>query len=76
VDPDEQRGARLENWADMAAGWERAREERERIAAPVTAWLVRELSPRPGEVVLELAAGQGDVGFEVAPILGEGGRLI
>lgn len=73
---DEQRRIRLENWAAMAAGWERAREERERLAAPVTEWLVRELAPEPGAVVLELAAGQGDVGFAVAPLVGESGRLI
>lgn len=60
----------------MAAGWERAREERERVAAPVTEWLVRELAPEPGDVVLELAAGQGDVGFAIAPSLGDSGRLI
>ena len=60
----------------MAGGWERAREERERVAAPVTDWLVRELAPKPGDVVLELAAGQGEVGFAVAALLGESGRLI
>jgi SAM-dependent methyltransferase len=76
VGSDEQRRARLENWAAMAAGWQRMREERERVAAPVTAWLVRELAAKPGDTVLELAAGQGDVGFEVAGIVGEGGRLI
>jgi SAM-dependent methyltransferase len=76
VDRDEQRRSRLENWAAMATGWERAREEREKIAGPVTDWLVRELAPGPGDTVLELASGQGDVGFEIAPILGESGRLI
>ena len=76
VGRDNQRRVRLENWAGMAAGWERAREEREKIAAPVTDWLVRELAPTSGDTVLELAAGQGDVGFEVAPILGDSGRLI
>jgi SAM-dependent methyltransferase len=76
MDADEQRRVRLENWAAMAVGWERAREEREQMAAPVTEWLVRELAPNHGEVVLELAAGQGDVGFEVAPRLGKSGRLI
>jgi len=60
----------------MAAGWERTREEREKIAAPVTDWLVRELGAMSGDTVLELAAGQGDVGFEIAPGLGESGRLI
>ncbi len=76
VDRDEQRQARLENWAAMARGWERTRTEREKIAAPVTEWLVRELAPKPGDTVLELAAGQGDVGFEIAAVLGESGRLI
>jgi ubiquinone/menaquinone biosynthesis C-methylase UbiE len=36
---------------------------------------LRELGPRPGDTVLELAAGVGDTGFEAAT-LGEGGRLI
>jgi SAM-dependent methyltransferase len=76
VDQAEERRVRLENWAAMAAGWERQREERERVAAPVSEWLVRAVAPKPGQVVLELAAGQGDVGFAVAGLLGEGGRLI
>jgi SAM-dependent methyltransferase len=76
VDRGEQRRVRLENWAAMAVGWERAREERERGAVPVTDWLVRELAPGAGDVVLELAAGQGDVGFAIAGSLGESGRLI
>ncbi|HEY2374100.1 MAG TPA: methyltransferase domain-containing protein [Gaiellaceae bacterium] len=73
---DEQRRVRLENWATIAAGWERMREEREQVAAPVTDWLVQALAPKPGDVVLELAAGQGDVGYALAPLLGESGRLI
>lgn len=36
----------------------------------------RELAPRPGDTVLELASGVGDTGFESAAILGDGGRLI
>jgi SAM-dependent methyltransferase len=76
VDQGEQRRIRLENWAAMAAGWQRERQERERVSAPVTDWLVRELAPAAGDVVLELAAGQGDVGFALAPLLGDSGRLI
>lgn len=76
VDEGDRRRVRLENWAAMAGGWERMREERERLAAPVTGWLVRELLPKRGDVVLELAAGQGDVGFALAALLGERGRLI
>jgi protein-L-isoaspartate O-methyltransferase len=76
VDRDEQRREQLENWAAMAPGWERAREGREKGAAPVTEWLVRELAPEAGDTVLELAAGQGHVGFAAAPLLGDNGRLI
>ena len=76
MDAEEQRRVRLENWAAMAPGWERAREEREKVAAPVTEWLVRELAPKPGETILELAAGQGDVGYAIARLLGDDGRLI
>src|SRR3954451_19500790 len=76
MDPGEQRRVRLENWAAMSVGWERVREERELAAAPVTDWLVRELAPKPGDVVLELAAGQADLGFAVAGLLGGSGRLI
>jgi SAM-dependent methyltransferase len=72
VDRDEH----LEGWAAMAPGWERVREERERFSRPVTDWLVRELAPQEGETILELAAGQGDVGYEIAPLLGPDGRLI
>jgi SAM-dependent methyltransferase len=72
----DERRVRLENWAAMATGWERARQERERVAAPITEWLVQALAAKTGDVVLELAAGQGDVGFDVAPLLGERGRLI
>ena len=73
---DEQRQVRLENWAAMAPGWERAREERAQVARPVTEWLVRELAPEEGQTILELAAGQGDVWYEVAPLLGPSGRLL
>jgi SAM-dependent methyltransferase len=76
MDQGEKRRVRLENWAAMAAGWEREREQRERVAAPVTDRLVRALAPEAGDVVLELAAGQGDVGFAIASSLGESGRLI
>jgi SAM-dependent methyltransferase len=76
VNSEEGRQEQRENWARMAAGWERAREQREKVAKPVTDWLVRELAPKPGDTVLELAAGQGDVGFAAAPLLGDGGRLI
>jgi ubiquinone/menaquinone biosynthesis C-methylase UbiE len=73
---DEYRRSSLANWETMAAGWERRRADIETVSAPVTEWLVDALAPRPGETILELAAGPGDTGFAAAAKLGEGGRLI
>ena len=76
MDVEEYRRSSLANWGTMAAGWERRRADIERVSAPVSEWLVRHLDPQPGDTVLELAAGPGDVGFAAAPLLGEEGRLI
>jgi SAM-dependent methyltransferase len=76
LDRDEYKRTALENWQTIAAGWERRREQIEKTTLPVTEWMVRALDPQPGDTVLELAAGPGDVGFAVAPLLGEEGRLI
>jgi ubiquinone/menaquinone biosynthesis C-methylase UbiE len=38
--------------------------------------LVELLSPRPGQTIVDLAAGPGDTGFLVAPLVRPGGRLV
>lgn len=40
------------------------------------AWMIDHLSPRGGQTILELGAGPGDTGFEVAKKLGAEGKLI
>jgi ubiquinone/menaquinone biosynthesis C-methylase UbiE len=60
----------------LAPGWERWRARIEETMNPVRRWMIDELTPRPGDTVLELAAGAGDTGFEAAAIAGAGGRLI
>jgi ubiquinone/menaquinone biosynthesis C-methylase UbiE len=60
----------------IAPTWERRRAEVEAVSTPVREWMLRALSPRPGDTVLELAAGIGETGFDAAAIVGEGGRLI
>lgn len=60
----------------IAPGWERRRPFIETTVAPVREWLIRELAPRPGATVLELAAGAGDTGFDAAARIGGHGRLI
>ena len=60
----------------LAPNWERRRADVERICEPVRHWMLRELAPRPGDTVLELAAGTGDTGFEAAKLVGTEGSVI
>lgn len=76
MEPDEYRRTSFETWEAMAPGWERWRGEVEATSTPVREWMLKALAPRPGDTVLELAAGPGDTGFAAAAILGEHGRLI
>lgn len=63
-------------WEVMAPRWERGRELLWRGTRPVSEWLVERLDPRPGQTILELAAGVGETGFLAAPRLEPGGLLI
>lgn len=76
MQPEEYRQASLKVWEAMAPGWERWKAHLEEAVAPVHDWLIRELVPRRGDTVLELASGTGDLGFKVARIIGDEGRLI
>ena len=73
---DDYREASLQSWEQMAEGWERQRTMLWKLTRPVGEWLVEALDPKPGETILELAAGLGDSGFEAAARVGPGGRLI
>ena len=75
-DPDSFRAASRGRWEDAAGGWAASREAFQRAAAPVSAWLVAAVAPRPGQTVLELAAGPGDTGLLAAGALRPDGRLI
>ena len=71
--------AREENiraWRAVAAGWERQRELIWSATHVVSERLVELLDPRPGQTVLELAAGPGDTGFLASPRLLPGGHLL
>ncbi|MCZ7536595.1 MAG: methyltransferase domain-containing protein [Acidimicrobiia bacterium] len=63
-------------WDALAPAWERHRVDFAERTRPVSEWLVEHLDARPGDVILELAAGTGETGFLVAPVLGHAGRLI
>ena len=75
-DPQNLRRSMLEVAEALAPGWSKRRAFIEGVTTPVREWLVRELRPRPGTTVLELAAGVGETGFETSALLAEEGHLI
>src|SRR5262245_55953024 len=60
----------------MAARWDRRRNLLQESTRGISEWLVDRLDPRPGQTIVELAAGTGEAGFLAAARLGETGRLI
>jgi SAM-dependent methyltransferase len=66
----------IDNWCSVAAGWERRRDLLWDSTRTVSERLVELLDPRPGQTILDLAAGTGDTGFLALPRLRPGGRLI
>jgi cyclopropane fatty-acyl-phospholipid synthase-like methyltransferase len=63
-------------WDAVAPAWYARREELWKSTRLVSEWMIRSLDPRPGDTVLELAAGLGDTGFRAARLVGEPGRVI
>jgi SAM-dependent methyltransferase len=66
----------LQAWREVAGGWEGHRAELAEQYRPVEDALLEQLAPEPGQTILELAAGIGDVGCAAAARVGDEGRLI
>jgi SAM-dependent methyltransferase len=75
-DPEAYRAAAHDQWDRAAPGWAERRAALQRVAMPVSAWLVDAVRLQPGHRVLELAAGPGDTGFLAAELIRPGGTLI
>ena len=76
MDVSEYRRASRAVWEAMAAGWDARHADLEEQGRPVTERMLSVLEPRPGETLLELAAGTGIVGFAAARLVGRRGRVI
>jgi len=63
------------DWDSQANQWYEQREAMFAASRPIHEWMVQHLDPRDGQRMLEVAAGPGDTGFLVAPLLGSG-RLV
>ena len=76
IDLDAYRTQSLETWGQMAPGWENRRDWMIGITGLVNDWLAQKADPQPGQTILDLAAGTGDLGFQIAPRVGQTGRVI
>jgi ubiquinone/menaquinone biosynthesis C-methylase UbiE len=76
IDLDAYREQSRETWGQMAPGWQDRREWLMDITGRVNDWLVQKADPQPGQTILEIAAGTGDLGFHVAERVGQEGRVI
>lgn len=75
-DPEQFRADAREAWEGAARGWAAEAEPWDASTRPVSDWLVEAIAPQPGQRVLELAAGPGDVGLLVAELLRPGGTAV
>jgi ubiquinone/menaquinone biosynthesis C-methylase UbiE len=76
MDLDTYRHDSLETWGKMAHGWEERREWLMGILGPVNTWLLEHADPQPGQTFLDIAAGTGDLGFNIAERVGTEGRVL
>jgi SAM-dependent methyltransferase len=60
----------------MAPGWEDRREWLLATTGAINEWLCDRADPQPGQTVLDVAAGTGDLGFLAAERVGEDGRIV
>ena len=66
----------LQTWDEMASGWEDRREWILGLTGAINEWLVGQVDPQPGQSILDVAAGTGDLGFLAAERMGEDGKLL
>ncbi|UGS36259.1 class I SAM-dependent methyltransferase [Capillimicrobium parvum] len=75
-DPDDFRSTARDRWERAAQGWGNQRGWWDRSTEPVSAWMIEAIDPQPGQTILELAAGPGDVGLRIADRIKPEGRVI
>jgi SAM-dependent methyltransferase len=63
-------------WKTVAAGWEKHADANRRDSMAVSSWMIDAVQPQPGDTILEIGAGVGDLGFLAAELIAPGGTLI
>ena len=75
-DADAYRRASLQGWEESAVAWVRRHDLLSAFAAPVSHWMVQQISPQPGQRVLELAAGLGETSMLAAELVAPMGGVV
>jgi len=75
-DLDAYREQSLQTWGEMAPGWEARNEWMTDLTGVVNEWIVTQVDPQPGQTILDVAAGPGDLGFRVAERVGSEGTVL
>jgi SAM-dependent methyltransferase len=75
-DANAHRESSLAGWEEAAPGWVRRQDAIRALGAPVSRWMLDAVSLKPGDQVLELAAGLGETGMLAAEIVGPTGGVI
>jgi SAM-dependent methyltransferase len=76
IDLDEYRKASLESWDRIAANWEAEREFIQSSTGAVSRRMVDALDAGPGDTILDIASGTGDLGYLTLDRIGPEGKLI
>jgi ubiquinone/menaquinone biosynthesis C-methylase UbiE len=75
-DANAHREASLAGWEAAAPGWVRRQGAIRALGAPVSRWMLDAVALKPGDQVLELAAGLGETGMLAAELIGPAGGVI
>jgi SAM-dependent methyltransferase len=70
------RASSLSGWEEAAAGWVLRQDAIRALGAPVSRWMLDAVYLKPGERVLELAAGLGETGMRAAELVAPNGGVI
>jgi len=76
MDAEDYRAGSRDSWEQAAKGWATQREHIQASALPVSERLIERAELRPGNEVLEVAAGLGDTGLLAAELVKPGGRVV
>jgi ubiquinone/menaquinone biosynthesis C-methylase UbiE len=63
-------------WSDVAAAWDANIDDVDEVSAAATAAMLEAVAPRPGDRVLELAAGPGVLGATWSMLVGQSGSVV